>query len=250
MNAYGIGPSVADDPVLAGKLKKRLRAGGTEEMPRHSLVLVDTPGYGFRSQKEWGEGILGFLEKRTMLKGVVVLVAAEKDGLGIFDREVLRMISALGKEVLIVMTKGDKLVRAVMDRRKKMKKSGTQGVEENELQLVAEAKLRQVEGDAHRACRVGGGGSKLVPRIYLTAADMKRDHEWRADAKGNNRGIAGARAAILELAGLADLGAPEPVVAEEVPPEKRAHMSSPEAYSGETISFEDLEKMYENQKKD
>jgi len=79
MNAYGVGPSIADDPVLGGKIKKRLRLGAGEEVPRHSLVLVDTPGYGFRSQKEWGDGIIGFLEKRTMLKGVVVLIAAEKE---------------------------------------------------------------------------------------------------------------------------------------------------------------------------
>jgi len=52
----------------------------------------------------------------------------------------------------------------------------------------------------------------------------------------------------LELAGLADLEATEPLAAEDVPPEKRAQTSSPEAYSGETISFEELEKMYENQR--
>lgn len=243
MNAYGVGPNVSEDPVLASRIKKRLRAGSGEEVPKHSLVLVDTPGYGFRSQKEWGDGIIGFLEKRTMLKGVVVLIAAEKSGLGQFDCEVLKMVSGLDKGVLVIVTKGDKLGKLGLDRKKKVKKSGVEG-DGNHLHAVTVEKLREIEAAARRACRSGSQSDRLVPRIYLTAADMVKDKKWTAEARGGNKGVAGARAAILELAGLAE----ERVKSEETDgfaPEKRADMASPEAWGGQVIPFEELDKMYE-----
>jgi GTP-binding protein len=248
MNAYGVGPSVSDDLVLAARVKKRLRAGSGEVVPNHSLVLVDTPGYGFRSQKEWGDGIIGFLEKRTMLKGVVVLIAAEKSGLGQFDREVLKMVSGLDKGVLVIVTKGDKLGKLGLDKKRKANNSG---VEEdgNHLHAVTAEKLREIEASARKACRLEGREQRLVPRIFLTAADMAKDKKWVAEDRGGNKGIAGARAAILELAGLAEGPSIGPADMDDIAPEKRADMASPEAWSGEIIPFDELEKMDKGQEK-
>ncbi|KAH6685108.1 P-loop containing nucleoside triphosphate hydrolase protein [Plectosphaerella plurivora] len=248
MNAYGVGPNVSDDPVLASRIKKRLRAGSGEVVPNHSLVLVDTPGYGFRSQKEWGDGIIGFLEKRTMLKGVVVLVAAEKNGLGQFDLEVLKMVSGLDKGVLVIVTKGDKLGKLGLDKKRKAKNAGAEG-DGNYMHAVTTEKLREIAASAKKACRLEGQEQRLVPRIYLTAAEMPKDKKWKGDNSGGNKGIAGARAAILELAGLAEPPNAGAVSMDDIVPEKRADMASPEAWSGEVIPFEELEKMYKQEDK-
>ncbi|KAF3357201.1 hypothetical protein VdG1_06001 [Verticillium dahliae VDG1] len=65
--------------------------------------------------------------------------------------------------------------------------------------------------------------------------------------------MAGVREAIMEMAGVGELLAPngkkqaakhDVYSLEDVPAEKRSETRDPEAWGGETISFEDLEKMY------
>ncbi|KAG7114346.1 GTP-binding protein EngB like [Verticillium longisporum] len=182
MNTYGLGPA----PPPAAQARARARLGPGERPPRHALAVVDTPGYGFGSRTAWGDGILGYLARRTLLRGVVVLLPADKEGLAQRDAE---------------------LVRAYRG--------------------------PEADGDLHGACR--GEKGTLVPRVYLTAAAMER------------------REAIMEMAGVGELLAPngkkqaakhDVYSLEDVPAEKRSETRDPEAWGGETISFEDLEKMY------
>lgn len=265
LNAYAVGP--APSAVESAKMKARVAATRGESVPAHSMVLVDTPGYGFRSRNEWGEAIVGYLRGRTMLRGVVCLVAVEKDGVSRLDRDVLRMVASLGRKVLVVLTKGDKLARdAVAGKGKnerkvatgnKKKNEGREGEvnkkdeEENRLHAWTKEKMEDAARAVVMACRDATEGT-LVPRVYLTAADMdKADRSWKTDPQGGHRGMAGVRLAILEMAdisvqaeGRAKTKSKDGKRVEDIPPEARAEESTPEVWGGETISFEDLEKMY------
>ncbi|KAM9879997.1 hypothetical protein VD0004_g1234 [Verticillium dahliae] len=237
MNTYGLGPA----PPPATQARARARLGPGERPPRHALAVVDTPGYGFGSRTAWGDGILGYLARRTLLRGVVVLLPADKEGLAQRDAEVLRMVASLGRRVLVVLTKTDKLVRAYRG-------PEADGDLHGWLRGRAAATVRAVR----RACR--GEKGTLVPRVYLTAAAMeRREGEWKSEPMGCHRGMAGVREAIMEMAGVGELLAPsgkkqaakhDVHSLEDVPAEKRSETRDPEAWGGETISFEDLEKMY------
>jgi GTP-binding protein len=85
-----------------------------------SCYFVDLPGYGFaraaRERREvWGEGITSYLEGEERLKLVVGLLDP-----GIptspLDVELVRFVRAVGKPLLLVMTKTDKLRRGELAR--------------------------------------------------------------------------------------------------------------------------------------
>ncbi|KAG7120033.1 hypothetical protein HYQ44_004529 [Verticillium longisporum] len=151
------------------------------------------------------------------------------------------MVASLGRRVLVVLTKTDKLVRAYRG-------PEADGDLHGWLRGRAAATVRAVR----RACR--GEKGTLVPRVYLTAAAMeRREGEWKSEPMGCHRGMAGVREAIMEMAGVGELLAPNGKEQaakhhvhslEDVPAEKRSETRDPEAWGGETISFEDLEKMY------
>ncbi|KAM0331434.1 hypothetical protein ACHAQA_003107 [Verticillium albo-atrum] len=237
MNTYGLGPP----PTQQERARLRARLGPGEQAPRHALAVVDTPGYGFGSRTAWGDGILGYLARRTLLRGVVVLLPADKEGLAPRDAEVLRMVASLGREILVVLTKADKLAR------------GYRGPEvDGDLHGWVRGRAAATVRAVRRACR--GEKGTLVPRVYLTAAAMeRRDAEWKPEPMGCHRGMAGVRMAIMEMAGVGELLASEGKrkgvkqigdSLEDVPAEKRSETRDPEAWGGETISFEEVEKMY------
>jgi GTP-binding protein len=80
---------------------------------RATLDFVDLPGYGFaqRSKAErraWGPMIEGYLERRAALRGVVLIVDVRR-GFEDDDRRLLDYLEHVGRPVLAVATKIDKV---------------------------------------------------------------------------------------------------------------------------------------------
>ena len=78
--------------------------------------LVDLPGYGYaavpkKERAHWGELISAYLQGRTSLKGLVVIVDA-RHSLTPLDRQLLDWHAPSGQPVLVLLTKADKLGRA------------------------------------------------------------------------------------------------------------------------------------------
>lgn len=177
MNAYGVGPP----PRLA-----RPPSGSPTSPappPAHGLVLVDTPGYGHRSQAAWGGEILKYLEARPRLRGAVVLMSLVKRRPLPQDLWVLRALAELGTRALVVLTKADKHRPAEWPAM---------------AARMADAVLRDMDsldgsvaGLAWRASRPGPESD-----VYVTAAGMEPPARL-----GNRGGVGGVRAAILRLAG-------------------------------------------------
>ena len=85
------------------------------ELDQGVLDLVDLPGYGYakRSKQErlsWGPMIEGFLAGRAGLRGIVLIIDIRR-GLLPDDQELLTFAKHIGREVLVVATKLDKLPR-------------------------------------------------------------------------------------------------------------------------------------------
>lgn len=213
MNAYGFGPPASIKP-LSRKEQQARKAGGRargerrkgkagkatiqpEALPKHSLVLMDMPGYGQNSRADWGEEILKYLSRREILKGAVLLidaVAGVKDG----DRGVMEVLRDAGLKTSVVLTKADKLV------------TETALEAWQSSSRIREAcehvwdELRRVEKASEVSSWWENDG--WTPEIFVTGA---------GDPKMGGMGVGGARLAISRLAGLVA----EPVRMVEAPPE-------------------------------
>lgn len=213
MNAYGFGPPASVKPLsrkeqLARKEGGRARgerrkgkAGKTiiqpEAMPKHSLILMDMPGYGQNSRADWGDEILKYLNRREILNGAVLLidaVAGVKDG----DRGVLEVLRDAGLKTSVVLTKADKLVTdtdlAVWQSSSRIREACEHIWEE----------IRRVEKAGEISSWWENEG--WTPEIFVTGA---------GDPKMGGMGVDGARLAIARLAGLVA----EPARMVEAPPE-------------------------------
>ena len=83
---------------------------------RATLDLVDLPGYGYAKRskgerKSWGPMIEGFLEQRVGLRGVVLIVDARR-GMEDMDEQLHEYLDHIGRPVLVVATKIDKLSKS------------------------------------------------------------------------------------------------------------------------------------------
>jgi len=92
---------------------ERTRSGGRG--PEHRLRLVDLPGYGFASgpreeRERWKAMIERYLTGRETLGSLVVIVDGHL-GAQPSDVEMVRWGQSLGKRILVVATKLDKLGR-------------------------------------------------------------------------------------------------------------------------------------------
>ncbi|BFZ54748.1 hypothetical protein PYCC9005_001785 [Savitreella phatthalungensis] len=103
--------------ALMGTSKMKLvrtsaRPGYTRYLQGYSvmggkLTLVDTPGYGFKSQEEWGELIMHFIRERPCVRRTFVLIEASH-GIKSSDEALIRHLANAGAPFQIVMTKADK----------------------------------------------------------------------------------------------------------------------------------------------
>lgn len=194
MNAYGFGPPLSTKPLTRaeqesrkeggrGRAERRSAEGKTrEQMPRHSLVMMDMPGYGLNSRADWGEEILKYINRREILHGAVLLidaVAGVKQG----DRMVLEVLRDAGLKTSVVLTKADKLVNdtdaAVWETSGPLRQACLHIWQE--MRIVEKAgKMDWFEGDGWN------------PEIFVTGA---------GDPKLGGMGIDGARLSICRLAG-------------------------------------------------
>ncbi|KAF9767237.1 hypothetical protein IL306_000219 [Fusarium sp. DS 682] len=197
MNAYGIGPR----PKIA---KELIRKG--DAPPQHSLVLMDTPGYGFKSQEDWGKTILKYLNVRKMLRGAVILIPADKK-LQETDRWMLRTLARSNTRTLVVITKADKPGDKWQDACHK-------------LQTEIEGIMRGLEAQSAASWREGSG---RMLDVYATATKIA----FVSRRLGNGGGIGGVRLAILEMAGFS-LG------------DKIEKQPETKAYTGQIVSFDDI----------
>ncbi|KAF7561556.1 hypothetical protein G7046_g2570 [Stylonectria norvegica] len=196
MNAYGVGPR----PKIAREL---VRKG--DPPPKHSIILMDTPGYGFRSQSDWGQTILKYLEMRKMLRGAVVLIPADKK-LQTMDKWMLKTLAQSNTRTLVVLTKADK--------------NGVAWVDScNILTAKVQREMKKIGAAAAKGWREGSEGAAGV---YVTAANMDITAKL-----GNGGGLGGVRQAILEMAGFS--------LQQKV--EKQPETA---VYTGPVVSFDDI----------
>ncbi|KAF5237071.1 hypothetical protein FANTH_11058 [Fusarium anthophilum] len=197
MNAYGVGPR----PKIA---KELIRKG--DAPPKHSLVLMDTPGYGFKSQEAWGKTILKYLNVRNMLRGAVILIPADKK-LKETDRWMLRTLAQSNTRTLVVITKADKPGKEWQDTC-------------HRLHTQIAAIMRGLEAQSAASWREGSG---RVLDIYATASKIASVSR----RLGDGGGIGGVRLAILEMAGFS-LG------------DKIEKQPETKAYTGKVVSFDNI----------
>lgn len=195
MNAYGFGPPLSARPLTRAEQEARKEGGRgraerrsaegkrrAEPMPRHSLVMMDMPGYGLNSRADWGEEILKYINRREILHGAVLLidaVAGVKQG----DRMVLEVLRDAGLKTSVVVTKADKLVNdtdaAIWENSGPLRQACLHIWEE--MRTVERAgKMDWFEGDGWN------------PEVFITGA---------GDPKLGGMGIDGARLSICRLAG-------------------------------------------------
>lgn len=77
--------------------------------------LVDLPGYGYaavpmKEKRHWGELISAYLQTRTALRGLVLIMDARHPFTDL-DRQLLRWIAPAGIPAHVLLTKADKLTR-------------------------------------------------------------------------------------------------------------------------------------------
>src|SRR5215210_1123322 len=77
--------------------------------------LVDLPGYGYakvplQEREHWGMLISAYLQARSSLKGLVVIVDS-RHPLTPLDQQLLGWYAPSGRPVLVLLTKADKLAR-------------------------------------------------------------------------------------------------------------------------------------------
>ncbi|OAQ74184.1 GTP binding protein (EngB) [Pochonia chlamydosporia 170] len=197
MNAYGIGP--------LPKIPRELVPKGMPP-PRHSLIVVDTPGYGFRSQASWGDAIMKYLQARRMLRGAVVLISSEKRLLP-EDKWMLRTLAEANTRTVVVLTKADKTRNGWAEKCGLLAETVQQELDRLNAQFGG--KWRDSEGAASQ--------------IYITAAGMASPGQLK-----NGGGMGGIRTAILEMAGF--------TLQESVT--KKADTVT---YTGPIVSFDDIE---------
>ena len=99
MSAYGLS---ATDPKTGGRIR------GWKGPIDTRVMLLDAPGYGFRSQTDWGAEIIKYLKWRKQLRRVFVLLDAQV-GLKKQDREILVLLRKYGITHQLIATKADKL---------------------------------------------------------------------------------------------------------------------------------------------
>ncbi|KAI1484607.1 hypothetical protein F5X96DRAFT_663565 [Biscogniauxia mediterranea] len=178
INAYGFGPA----PLTRDLVGQSAKYKGQEDIPTHAFHLVDMPGYGHASLKEWGHNIGLYLGKRTSVKGAIVLVDAEV-GPKASDFNLLELLSVAQLRTTVVLTKADKV------------KNGLEGLRETCVKI-----WEGIQDIEHKHADKVWDWDK---EIFVTAVGAK-DHSVVSST------IATARLAVARLAGLVKDNRPKP----------------------------------------
>ncbi|KAK0673209.1 P-loop containing nucleoside triphosphate hydrolase protein [Cercophora samala] len=263
LNGYGFGsPPPEDADVLAEKLQENkakreaIVKGATrqarreaqkeymqrEKPRRFALIMVDMPGYGLGSKKDWGMEIQKYLAKRQMLRGAVVLIDAEA-GVKDQDRMVLGNLRDHDVRTMVVLTKGDKVVDYALVEQRKKDAAGTEGrkVAEERIHEVLVGVWKELRRVERRSLTWLEGGEKGWEReVWVTGA---------GDPRNGGLGVETARWAICRLAGLVEdkreIVVPGLDVVKKV---KNKVTKVVEVKEPEIVSFDDIEAMIAREK--
>ncbi|KAI9296110.1 P-loop containing nucleoside triphosphate hydrolase protein [Neoconidiobolus thromboides FSU 785] len=118
-----LGVSNAGKSTLINCLLNTKKLAKTSKKPGHTktlnlfeignkLILVDVPGYGYKSRVEWGELVENYLKRGVSDKGklkMVYLLIESKRGFKTYDRIILELLERLQVPYQILITKADKL---------------------------------------------------------------------------------------------------------------------------------------------
>jgi GTP-binding protein len=179
LNAFGIGginrDTAAKDPL------KQLSSG--------ALIVVDTPGYGHKSRKEWGPEINKYFEKRRQLRNVFVLIDAVH-GVKTRDLTLLKHFEDNAIPYQVILSKVDKIV--MTDSHSPSAEKLTRMVKK--LDKVYE----QVEADFRKLDQ----GSRPKKRDILAASAEKQLKRLQGWGGGVKIGVDAVRWAVLKSCGL------------------------------------------------
>ncbi|KAK4677349.1 hypothetical protein QC764_406150 [Podospora pseudoanserina] len=256
LNGYGFGTPPPEPPSALEEIKAKREAvvkGATrqarreaqkeymqrEKPRRYALIMVDMPGYGLGSKKDWGVEIQKYLAKRQMLKGAVVLIDAET-GVKEQDRMVLGNLRDHDVRTVVVLTKGDKVVDAAVVEQRKQNGEGKGGAEERigEVLVGVWKELRRAE---RRSLTWLEGGDKGWEReVWVTGA---------GDPRNGGLGVETARWAICRLAGLVEDKRKIVVPGLDIVVGKgKKEVVEVEQEEPEIVSFDDIEALMEREK--
>ena len=84
---------------------------------KHRICLCDLPGYGYAKvskteRHSWQPMIEKYLVERAELRAIVLIVDGEVQGLRRTTAQMLEWLTGLGKRVVVVATKVDRLYKA------------------------------------------------------------------------------------------------------------------------------------------
>ncbi|KAI1341097.1 hypothetical protein F5Y15DRAFT_376928 [Xylariaceae sp. FL0016] len=178
INTYGFGPA----PLMKDLVGQAAIYKGKEDIPTHAFHLVDMPGYGHASLKDWGKNISLYLQKRNNVKGAIVLIDAEV-GPKALDFQLLQLLQSAELRTTIVLTKADKV------------KGGLETLRKT---------CTQVWDALVDAERTGERNDWAWDREILVTAVGARDFRVRTST------VTTARLAVARLAGLVDDDRPKP----------------------------------------
>ncbi|KAH9816349.1 50S ribosome-binding GTPase [Teratosphaeria destructans] len=105
MNGFGVTGGL----LVGAAPKQGEKEAAWKRFPRGGCVVLDMPGYGSGSQKDWGREILKVLENRKQLRRTFVLVDSEH-GLKRTDIQLLTHLRRQGLNHQIVLSKVDKIL--------------------------------------------------------------------------------------------------------------------------------------------
>jgi GTP-binding protein len=98
LHAWGLAPS---DPKTGGALK------GWKGNTDTRVVVLDAPGYGFRSRSSWGAEILNYMKYRKQLRRIFVLIDANH-GVKKHDKQMLDMLQEKRIPHQLIVSKADR----------------------------------------------------------------------------------------------------------------------------------------------
>lgn len=175
MNAYGVGNS--------------LQAPENKGLARNGLIIMDTPGYGFKSQAAWGSNIVAYLEKRKALRGALLLLSSEKKLMS-EDKWMLHQLARSSTQTLVVFTKADKIGLGWESRCHALANDVQEEVKALERYMGASLGVDMLITSANSR-QLGNGGGMGGLRLAITALAGIRIGPWQVQLSDENQQYGG-----------------------------------------------------------
>lgn len=190
MVAFAIGPNLVNVPKSEWKEGKKIEWDGPSRWcGRGGLVVVDMPGYGTKSQDEWGRQILKYLSGRKQLRRAFVLVDVTQ-GIKGNDAAALKLMRERGVPHQIILTKADMLLFG-------FGRDSAKSPEKHNLQSRVD-KLKKVQEAVHEHITKENDGQAALADVLTVSAGPQPGGK----GAGPKVGVNGVRWAVLQAVGL------------------------------------------------